>query len=627
MFDLTELCVKNLLAVFCLFSMSYGAFGQEVRKTALHPSGKTIEWGPKSEFAEPLKDLPVKGSLTLTRTMPIESVHPYDLDGGRAVRRPEIIDDLYYEPLFLRDPVGRTETLYPLIAQAVRFAPDMSYAVFEIDPRARFQDGTYVNGFDLLYSWDVLKQSSPFAKSRLDEMIKSTSAGTSEVRVDFVKPGEAAMNAVLLLASAKIVKPNTTGATEVGGLRVKYTVTGPYRLTQLGRARLSLITDPSYWARSSGVRRGFFNFRIVEVVAYPDESAARMSMAGDTANFFHESQPGTARITQELLKNGGIAHTEEPATINGERIPSLSFNIRSAAVADWRVRAAVLLAYDFEQINQLQYAGVLRRPLSLLDGSALAPKGEPSASVKALMDTCAAPELGAFESHGHAQYAALSDKRVRLLTAMRLLQEAGLKLENGILKRPLPDGTYVSEQLRLLVKDTELRAAYLFRADLQRLGISVEIESGAGEHFRVMQASGQYELVSAQEGFLDKEGWPSPGRLRLGEAKDLPCLENMARTLETEPPSSQAFRDTSEAIARVHEALSLSIFTGAPEKKHFFYNGSLDVPPRLSVENMHMYGYWTEPAPAMPVSDPPFPMPAFSPSGCMDFSCIFGHGR
>jgi ABC-type oligopeptide transport system substrate-binding subunit len=607
--------------------MSYAASGQEERRVALHPSGKKIDWSETSEFPQPLKDLIVKGSLTLTRTKPIESVHPYDLDGGRAVQRPEIIDDLYYESLFLRDPVGQTETLYPLIARAVRLAPDLSYAVFEIDPRARFQDGTYVNGFDVLYSWDLMKQSSPELKAKIDGFVDHVTTGPAEVRVDFKTKGQASLNAVLLLASAKIVKPNTTGATEVGGIRVKYTVTGPYRLTQLGRGRLSLITDPSYWGRVTGVRRGFFNFRVVEILAYPDESAARMSMASDTANFFHESQPGAARITQEMLKSGGIEHHEEPATLNGERIPALSFNIRNSAVADWRVRAAILLAYDFEQINQLQYSGVLRRPLSLLEGSALAPKGEPSAPVRALMDTCAAPDLGAFESHGHAQYAALNDKRVRLLTAMRLLQEAGLRLENGVLKRPLPGGGYVPEQLRLLVRENEMRAASLFRADLQRLGIAVLVESATGENFRAMQAAGQYELVSVQEGFLDKEGWPSPARLRLGEAGDLPCLAKMARTLESEAPSSQIFRDNAEAIARVHEALHLSIFTGAPEKKHFFYNGSLDVPLRLSVENMHMYGYWTEPAPAMPVSAPPYPVPAFAPSGCMDFSCLFGSTR
>ena len=37
---------------------------------------------------------------------------------------------------------------------------------------------------------------------------------------------------------------------------------------------------------------------------------------------------------------------------------------------------------------------------------------------------------GAFEARGHALYEALGDKRVRLLTAMRLLQDAGLKVDH-----------------------------------------------------------------------------------------------------------------------------------------------------------------------------------------------------
>ena len=402
------------------------------------------------------------------------------------------------------------------------------------------------------------------------------------------------------------------------------------RLTQLGRARLSLIIDPSYWGRGLSTRQGFFNFRAVEIITYADETAARQSMVNETANFLFESQPGAAAATLALLKqkNQNIKHVEQDTDNYGKRLPVLSFNIQNPAVKDWRVRQAILLAYDFEFINYAHYAGTLQRPLSLLQDGPLSPKGEPGPNVKALMDQCSAPSGGAFESHGHAQYAQITDKRIRLLTAMRLFQEAGLKVGNGTLKRPTGDGNFTPVQLRLLVRDTELRSAYMFRSDLSRLGVSVQVSSAEGDAFRVMRQTREFDLVSGFEGFLDKEGYPRVDRFESRAASQVPCLKEMLSILEGTDPESESYGEIAEALVRVHQALHLSIFTGSPLKKNFFFDARLNLPGTDSrPEKMHLYGYWLDPQPpGVPFHG--YYLPNYGHfGGCYDIGCLFGGMR
>jgi hypothetical protein len=152
-------------------------------------------------------------------------------------------------------------------------------------------------------------------------------------------------------------------------------------------------------------------------------------------------------------------------------------------------------------------------------------------------------------------------------------------------------------QLNLLVREDELRSANLFAEDLIRLGFLVRIKSAQGEAFRNLSKTKEFDLESDDESFLDKEGRPNPLRFRSSSAATLPCIRNMIRDLEATDPETESHRDLSEAIARVHQALHLSIFTGSPVKKNYFFDAPLHLPPGTDPEpeKMHLYGYWLDP--------------------------------
>jgi len=614
--------VKKFLAVFWLFSISLSATATERRFTAMERSGAPVEWSEeKGPFPQVLKGLTRQGNLSLAAVSTINSVMPYDFDAGRAVLRPALLDDLFYETLMLSDPLGGSERIYPLIAQALRLPDDFSYVVFELDPRARFQDGAPVTAEDILFSLERFKAASPLQRKKIQSAVKAVSIQGRDVRFDLATRGQASRSAIVMLAGLKVVKPNTTGSTLIGGIQVPYTASGPYRITHLGRSRLSLIIDPAYWGFQLPTRKGFFNFRVVDVFSYPDENTARQSLANSVANFLTEPliQSANGREQQMFKSNPQLHRVEEENAVPGRRHPTFDFNLASSQVQDPRVRQALLLAYDFDGINRLYFGGALQRPQSLLQGGSIPePTGEATDEVNEILSSCALSALP-FEAYGHAQYRQLADKRVRLLTALRLLQESGHRLENGVLKRPLQDGSFAPVQLRMLVRENDARAAQLFRSDLQRLGIQTQITSAHSELFRNLKNSGTFDLVSGTQGFLGGDGWLSPERLDDLPAQHAPCLQSMIQVLQNEPAGTALLVNTAQALARAQQALYLSIFTGEPARKIFYLDQRLIAPPGLSLERLHLYGYWEPPEPAEP--NPQF---FFWPSGCWDIGCFFG---
>ncbi len=602
--------MKFLLLAFCLFLICFNLHAGEKRLTGFHRRGETVEWlDNTSEFFGGKSGLSRHGTLTVSRVTPLDSVHPYDFEAGRHVNRAGILDDLFYESLLLADPIASNEKMYPLLARALRVDDELSYVIFEIDPRARFQDGTEVKASDVLFSLEVLKNSSPALKDKLEAVIQSTHATDLEVRIDLKTRGQSSRDAIMLLASVKIVKDNSTGAKEMSGIRTRFTPTGSYRLTQLGRTRMALIIDPAYWAKDLSVRRGFFNFRVIEVISFGDETSARMALATEHANFYAEkSTAGAQGFAQTLRReNENIRLVEERVSPAGESIPTLSFNTQSPVVGDPRVRQAILLAYDFHSINVAYFAGALRRPLGILDDSPVGPEGLPAKEVQSLIDTCGIPAPGLFESHGHAQHKSVADKRLRLFTATRLLQESGFKLENGVLHRSLGENRYAPVQLKLLVRNGEQRGAHILRSDLLRLGIETTVTAADGPAFRMLAGQGAYDLITSQESFADKEGWPNGNKLESEGLKQIPCVRQMLSTMDKEDPAGDTYLDNAEAIARIHAALHLSIYTGSPSRRSFYLDQRLHVPAGLSAQNIHMYGYWREQEAAAVDWSPAFP--------------------
>jgi ABC-type transport system substrate-binding protein len=457
----------------------------------------------------------IRGTLTASKLGSINSVQPYAYDKGVFQRRPQFIDDLMYESLLLDDPSQMTDRMYPLIASSIRIANDLSYVVFEIDPSARFNDGVSVLGSHVYHSYMIYKESHPDAAKYLAAVVGDIKVGEKSIEFGLTVRGQQAREAIMRLARIKIVKPNTTGNQSMGGIAVRYTGSGPYTLTRLSAYRSGMIRNQFYWADYTPMRKGFFNFREIGEVAYATPDLAASALVGGQVNFHHEKRQWTIRdISDRLYKAlSTISLVIDSNRVPGEPLRSYAFNLDRAQIADYRVRQALLLAYDFSLINQLYHVGELERPLSLLHGSVSAPAGVPSDSVKALIATCALPShaTGSFQDYGNSLFNKLSDKRTRLLEVSRLIREAGYTLINGKFTRRDSTGKEVPMALKIVAADAnDQTRMILFANELSKLGIDATLVSPADQtEFEKVIASNDYDIAPADERLLSRDLEPT----------------------------------------------------------------------------------------------------------------------
>lgn len=618
---------------FCLNTQA-----QETRAFTFQRFHQPFAWHEGQGFPKVRTDAPKGGTLSTVMTQTINSLHPYDYEDGLLRTRPTFSDDLIYENLMTYDPIEGTERIFPLVARALRFTPDFSEFVFELDPRARFQDGSPVTGADIVFSLDVLKASNPQTKAALEANIAAVEPSLSEVRLKLKTKNQAARNALMLFNRLKVVK--AIKPVTADGITRKYMGTGAYEIVSLNRNKAVFHKRANYWAAALPTRQGFFNFDKVEVETYMDPTIARLSLNRAQISFYEEKMSYLVPGLSDSLKKKGVPldYTPQPMGIAGNEISSYVFNLDRPLMNDVRVRRALVLAYDFDTINNNYFGNALKRPVSLLEDSALAPTGVATGGVKERLEACGQDSSAPFEKLGNAEYSSFANSRERLRAAHQSLKAAGLKVQDGQLMRPLGDDRWIPVTLKILAYDEdEMRQLLFYKENLRLLGITAEVTRPVdGAAFNVMIAQNNYDIATATEQMLTADRWPRSGTLKymfLSSLADrsepdisnpnrlrLPCMDEMIASLDREDPNSQAYKDASEAIARLQQGLYLNIFMGQPKARHIFTDPEIEVPDGLSRTRTHMYGY-RKPSYAEPMYDNP---PSWLGGDCQDLSCIFG---
>jgi ABC-type oligopeptide transport system substrate-binding subunit len=555
-----------------------------------------------------------RGSLNLATVGPITSIAPYDYDNGKLSARPETVDELLYESLMSEDPLGRADRLYPLVAEAVRVPDDFSYVVFEIDKNARFSDGVDVTGSEVYMSYLNYKLSTAELRDYLSRTVANVIPATKEIRFELKVTGQEARDAIMTLARMKILKTNTTGNPTMGGIPVRFTGTGPYTVTQLSSGKITLLKNQFYWGSQIPTRKGFFNFRQVDITSFTNQEGAEKALGGSQLNYFVEDrQTAVKELTDRLTQNvSTLSLRTEPRALVKEAKHSFIFNVSRPALRDIRVRKALMLAYDYDLINQIYFLNQLKRPSSLIDGTGNEPAGPPPSAVQTILSRCELPSWkgDAFENYGNALYRQLPDKRTRLLSVMRLLQEAGYSLSDQRLFRTDNDGKKVPLRLKFLAfSANDINRLVFFKNELVSLGIDAEVLTLVTRaQFEETVLSGDYDLVPSDERlvsldliprvdlamnlFGSKQSGPehrsSKGLYHISD----PCLDGLIEEMSHYTPASTTYYAYAQALARAQQILYLNIFAGDSMVTNFFTDRRFGIPGALSYSGMASFGYW-----------------------------------
>jgi peptide/nickel transport system substrate-binding protein/microcin C transport system substrate-binding protein len=428
------------------------------------------------EYANP--DAPKGGTLYLSnpdRRTSFDKFNPFTIKGSA----PAGISLFMFETFALLSG-DEPMTMYGLLAEAMRVAPDKSWIEFRLNPKARYYDGTPVTAADAKHSFELLtgKHSSPSLRTVLAGIRQASVLDERTIRFDLSDR----TNDTLFIAGQLPVFSRNWGLGADGRQKrfdeiiTEYPVTsGPYTIAvaDSGR-RIEFERDPRYWGKDLAVRRGFFNFDRVVYRYYHDHAIAMEAFkAGEFDLLLEYSARRWARQHAGPKWRDGRIVKRELRTGMGAGLQGYLFNLRRPLFQDRRVREAIDYSYDFSAINSYrQYL----RTYSVFSNSQFAASGEPGPGELKLLEPYR-KQLPA-EVFGLPYVPPRTDTgpnalRENLRHARALLSEAGWQPDSEGVLRNVRGEPFEFEYLS--PEEGASRTVATWQRNLEKLGITLKL--------------------------------------------------------------------------------------------------------------------------------------------------------
>lgn len=434
---------------------------------AMHGKPK---YGPEAThlgYANP--KAPKGGTITYSAIGTFDSLNPYAIKGKAAEGL-----NLVYDRLMGRvwdEPF----TMYPLIAERAVVTEDRSAITFDINPKARFHDGSPITADDVIFSFETLKaHGRPNMRAIYKLVDKVEKRGDYTVHFEFGE-GYDQETGMILAMMPVLSKAWWEGRAFDSSVLETPNLNGPYRIAEFepGR-RIVYERVKDYWAKDLFQNVGHFNFDRVVYDYYRDDTVAFEAFKAGDFDIRREVDAGRWASAYDFpaLKEGKVKKEALPHG-RPERVNALIFNTRRAPFDDIRVRKALDLLFDFQWANKNLFHGQYRRIESFFPGSELAATDAPStAELKILepwKDSLSPAVFG--QPYEAPSYTTPSQKRANMKEASALLNRAGWVVKDG---QRMKDGKPFEFEILLSSKEDEKLALH-FRRSLEQIGIKPQI--------------------------------------------------------------------------------------------------------------------------------------------------------
>lgn len=369
-------------------------------------------------------------------------------------------------------------TLYGLLAETVETDAARSYVTFNLNPAARFSDGTPVTADDVTFSWQLLRDHGrPNYRTYYTKVTKAEAVGPRSVRFDLTGSNDRELP--LILGLMPVLPKHAIDPETFEDTTLKAPIgSGPYTVAAIDPGKsFTLKRNPDYWGRDLAVTRGYWNFGEIRYDYYRDGNSHLEAFKKGLYDVRAELDPSRweqaydfpavrdGRVIKETFTNG------MPKALAG-----YVFNTRRPVFADIRVRQAVSLLFDFEWLNKNFFFGRYVRTKSYFDGSELSSYGKPAdAAERKLL----APFPGAVRpdildgTWTMAKADGSGRDRATLRQALALFESAGYELA-GTQLRSRATGQPFTFEILVSTKEQE-RLALQFSQSLKRAGITAVV--------------------------------------------------------------------------------------------------------------------------------------------------------
>ncbi|MCA8880089.1 MAG: ABC transporter substrate-binding protein [Rhodobacteraceae bacterium] len=434
-------------------------------------------------YANP--DAPKGGTIVFGEVGGFDSLNPHILKG----RAPWGVQEHVLEGLMGRS-WDEPFTLYCLLCESVETGPNREWVEFTLRPEARFSDGSPVTVEDVIWSFETLgTKGHPRFATAWAKVARIEPAGDRGVRITF---NTADRELPLIMGLRPIFqKAQWEGKDFAASSMIPPIGTGAYVIDKVDPGRsLILRRNPDYWGKDLPFERGQNNLDEIRYEFFSDSNVMFEAFKAGATNVFREYDVNRWQTGYdfERVRIGEVVKSEIPHQ-RPSGIVGLVFNTRLPVFQDWRVREALLDAFNYEYIAQTQTGGVDPRIPSFFGNSVLAMGPEPAAGkVRELLEPYGDDLLpGALDAYALPAGDGTERNRANLRKAAKLLSEAGWEPKNGVLTNASGEPFEFEILLRQgsslsLVQDRAIVDMYV--SALDRLGIKARVTSVDSAQYR-----------------------------------------------------------------------------------------------------------------------------------------------
>ncbi len=422
-------------------------------------------------YANP--DAPKGGRIVQGEVGSFDSLNPHILKGNtpwqlRYLATETLMGRSYDEPF----------TLYGLLAESIEVPEDRSWVEFTLRSEARFSDGSPVTVEDVLWSYETLgTEGHPRYQGSWAKIASSEAVGERTVRFTFSERDD---ELPLIMGLRPILKKAQWEGRDFAesGIDIVPISSAPYVIADYDPGRhVTLKRNPDYWGKDVPYMRGQANLDEIRMEFFADGTAMFEAFKGGLLTTMRETnvqkwdtQYDFPAVTTGKIVKSVIPH-QRPTGITG-----LVMNVRRPVFQDWRVREALITAFNFEFINQTINGEPQPRIGSYYSNSILGMEPGPAEGrVRDFLEPYA-DQLppGAREGYALPEGDGTERNRANIRKALELMEAAGWTLQDGVLKNA--SGETLSFDVLLQSGAAEPQQIVdLYLSALKRIGVDVSV--------------------------------------------------------------------------------------------------------------------------------------------------------
>jgi len=329
-------------------------------------------------------DAPKGGRLNQAALGGFDSFNPFVVR-GRAAAGLNSQGGLLYDSLFAQ-AVDQSSTSYGLLAEAFRFAEDYSWAVYRLNPKAKWHDGKPITPEDVRWSMETLRKINPLWSNYYANIERVEVTGENEVAFFFDQKNNRELPQIIgdlpVLPKHWWTGKNAAGETRdiTKPIAEPPMGSGPYKIGKFKMGKsITWERVKNYWGADVATQKGRFNFDEIRYTYFLEQTAIWEAFKkGGIIDLRQEnrSQRWARSYDFPAIKKGDVLKREFPKT-GAQVYQGYYLNTRKDKLKDRRVRQALTLLFDFETMNKNLFFNAYTRTDSFYEGGELQSSGIP----------------------------------------------------------------------------------------------------------------------------------------------------------------------------------------------------------------------------------------------------------